>query len=263
MSEPNPTNIDQSFKKEVRKLKLQTFLGWLTVIPLGWAINFIFRFKMKYKIRNLKEIRKTYQQLTDTNQPVMICPNHLTMADSNIQIWAFGKMPWYFLHYKRLSWNVPAVENFKSTWTRSIITYLGKCIPVDREGTKEHHDMVLNKTIYLMKQGHVFTYFPEGGRSRKARIDMDNIRYGVGKLLADIPNAKVICVYMRGDAQEGHSEVPAKGDTLTIKLKEVNPTSKSSGLRAHRDISQQIMQSLKEMEDEYFSEKNSNKTGNR
>jgi 1-acyl-sn-glycerol-3-phosphate acyltransferase len=234
------------------KLFIQIVCGWLAVIPLGSIIVFVLRFKLRYHIRNLQEIRRTYRKLTNTRQPILICPNHLTMIDSVIQVWAFGSMSWYLLNYRKLTWNVPAVENFNNTKFRSFITYLSKCIPVDRQGSKEHHEHVLQRTIYLMKRLQVFTYFPEGGRSRTSRIDTENIRYGVGKLAAEIPNLKVICVYMRGDGQKDYSEIPQKGETFDITFKELYPQTEFTGLRAHRDLSTQIIMTLKSMEDEYF-----------
>lgn len=237
---------------EIFSLNLQIFWGRLLLFPVGWFLVFMMKYFMGYKVRNKAEVRKRYKELTKTNQPVLICPNHLTMIDSAILIWACAPVPWYQLHYSKMSWNVPAVENFKSTLTRSILTYLNKCIPVDRNGTKEHFDSVLRKTIYLLKKGEVFTYFPEGGRSRTKRIDMDNIRYGVGKIVAEVPNTKVICIYLRGDHQDDYSDVPQKGETFSIEFQELYPDTKNSGLRAHRDISIQIMQTLYDMEKEYF-----------
>lgn len=249
----------KKFTWEYFKLLIQIFWGGLFVLPLGYAIVFWLRFILGYKIHNLKEVRKTYKKLIKTKQPILICPNHLTMIDSMILIWAWGSMLWYQFNYGKLSWNVPAVENFKNTWFRSVITYLSKCIAVDRQGSKEHHESVLKKTIYLIKLGHVFTYFPEGGRSRTARIDTENIRYGVGKLVEDIPNIKVICVYMRGDGQEEYSEIPKKGESFSIMFRELYPKTQHKGLRAHRDLSTQIIQTLKQMEDEYFAGRQSGK----
>jgi len=256
---PQGTYTQKELKKEYRSLAIQIFLGWVFMLPLGLGINFIFRFILKYKLHNAKEVKATYKKLVTTKDPVLLCMNHLTMIDSNILIWAAAKLPFYLFHYKKLTWNIPAIENFKKTVMRRVITYLGKCIPVDRAGSKKHHDMVLLKTIYLMKKGHVFTYFPEGGRSRTTRIDMDNIRYGVGKLVNEVPNLKAVCVYMRGDSQDDYSEIPKKGECFTVNFREFYPKTEKTGLRAHRELSQQIMQTLKEMEDEYFREK----TGNR
>jgi len=248
------STVKQNFKIEIYRLFIQIFWDRLAVLPLGYTISFIFKYILKYKIKNLEEIRAEYKKLSNTADPILICPNHLTMIDSNIIIWALAPMLWYQFNFKKLSWNVPAVENFKNTLTRRFVTYLGKCIPVDRNGSKEHHDMVLQKTIYLMNKGEVFTYFPEGGRSRTARIDMENIRYGVGKLVAEIPKTRVICIYMRGEGQKTYTEIPQKGEKFTIKLKMIYPKTEYTGLRAHRDISTQIIQTLKNMEDDYFKE---------
>ncbi len=242
-------------KKEFRRLSIQRFWGLLTVIPLTGTIVLIFKYILKYKIRDINRVRAEYKKLTKENRPILICPNHLTMIDSIVLMWATGHVIWHQFHYDKFFWNVAAVENFKSTWLRSFITYLGKCIPIDRHGSKEHYEMILQKTIHLLNKKETFIYFPEGGRSRVKRIDLENIRYGVGKLLADVPDTKVICIYMRGDAQEDYSEIPYKGDTFTVKLKEIYPETRHKGLRAHRDLSYQIMNTLKEMEDEYFAER--------
>jgi hypothetical protein len=248
----NDIQSEKSLKLEYLKLKIQIVFGWLVVIPLGTIIVFWLRFIQGYRIKNLSEMRKTYRKMTKGKQKILICPNHLTMIDSLVLVWACGSMSWYMFNYRKLTWNVPAVENFKTTWMWSVVTYLSKCIPVDRQGSKEHHDLVLKKTIYFLDKGEVFTLFPEGGRSRKGRIDAENVRYGVGKIASEISNLKVLCIYMRGDHQLDYSEAPVKGETFELSFKELIPKTEYTGLRAHRDISQQIINTLKEMEDEYF-----------
>jgi len=247
--EPLPEKLTS---REIISLNLQIFWGWVTILPLTYGIIYVLRFILKYRIRDINKVRAEFKKLTKTNRPILICPNHMTMIDSIILIWASGSMLWYFFHYRKFSWNVPAIENFKNTPVRSIITYLSKCIPVDRTGSRHHHQTVLLKTYYLLKKKNIFTYFPEGGRSRKGRIDMDNVRYGVGKIVAEIPDIKVLCVYMRGDNQKDHSDIPQKGETIEIAFRELNPSSKSTGLRAHREHSYEIMETLKSMEEEYF-----------
>jgi len=252
-ADQNPGLLKKYLNSDSVQLFIQIVFGWLAVIPLGTIIVFVLRFVLRYRIKNLSEIRRTYKKLTNSRQPILLCPNHLTMIDSVILVWALGSMSWYLLNYRKLTWNVPAVENFKNTKLRSFITYLSKCIPVDRQGSKEHHEHVLWRTIYLMKRLQIFTYFPEGGRSRTARIDIENIRYGVGKLAAELPDLKVICIYMRGDHQKDYSEIPVKGEKFNIFFREMFPKTGYTGLRAHRDLSVQIIGTLKSMEDEYFA----------
>ncbi|MDH4199045.1 MAG: 1-acyl-sn-glycerol-3-phosphate acyltransferase [Spirochaetia bacterium] len=252
IAENNVKKNADRLKLKFRILILQSVLSWFAIIPMGTIIVFLMRYVMGYRIENIREVRRTFKELTKTKQPILICPNHLTMIDSIILIWACGSLCWYIFHFEKYSWNVPAVENFKNTKLRSLVTFLGKSIPVDRNGSKEHLDLVVQKTIYLMKKGEVFTYFAEGGRSRTAKIDIDNIRYGVGKLAVEFPDIKVICVYMRGDSQKGYSEIPAKGEKFEITFQELFPKTQYTGLRAHRDISTQIIQTMKNMENEYF-----------
>lgn len=241
-------------KLEFFKLTIQRFLGLIAIIPLTGTIVLIFKYRLKYKIRDIKEVRRQYRELTKENLPILVCPNHLTMIDSVVLMWATGSVFWFQFHFGKFFWNVAARENFQKTCWRAFITYLGKCIPIDRDGSKKHHDLILQKTIYLLNKKETFLYFPEGGRSRVKRIDLDNIRYGVGKLLAELPQTKVICVYMRGDGQEEYSFIPQKYEVFSVKMRAVYPQSKHKGLRAHRDLSYQIMNTLKEMEDEYFEE---------
>jgi hypothetical protein len=62
----------------------------------------------------------------------------------------------------------------------------------------------------------------------------------------------VLCVYLRGDAQETYTAIPARGDRLRVSLATIEPKTDHSGLRASRDLARQITTQLAEMEREYF-----------
>ena len=94
--------------------------------------------------------------------------------------------------------------------------------------------------------------FPEGGRSRIGRVDTENFSYGVGSILQEYPEARVLCVFFRGRQQMDFSTLPARGDEFYVDLRLLRPESKDQGLRGARDISTQIIQALAEMEKEYF-----------
>lgn len=240
--------------REFRKIQLQKFWGHFAILPLGFGIIFTLKYILGYRIRNIKTIRKKYKELMKQGKPVIICPNHLTMIDSVILQWAFASIPRYFSYYRYFSWNVPAVESFKSNWLNSLVTYLGKCIPIDREGTKEHHEMVLTKMKYLIRRKEPFTIFVEGGRSRSGKIDLENVKYGIGKIVEDVGDCNILCVYMRGDKQKTYSQIPAKKDILTVSLEVLKPDLiATKGLRNQRAISIRIMEKLKEMEDRHFA----------
>src|SRR5690606_37039046 len=90
--------------------------------------------------------------------------------------------------------------------------------------------------------------FPEGGRSRTGRVDTENFAYGVGQLLLAVPEARVLCVYLRGRKQTGHSDWPQRGDEYAVDLEVFRPATVEQGLRGARDLATQVVQKLAEME---------------
>ena len=128
------------------------------------------------------------------------------------------------------------------------MTYLGKCIPIDREGDAAHHKSVLDKIKWLVTQGDVVTIFPEGGRSRTGRVEPDAVTYGIGQILQDLDRPQVVCVYLRGEHQETWSDLPAKGDRLRLDVQLLEPRTTETGRRAARDLSRQVILTLQAME---------------
>lgn len=175
------------------------------------------------------------------------------MVDSFYLQWALCSPLDTMLRFRLFAWNVPAVENFKRSAPISLLTYLAKTVPIDRAGTPEHHRAVIGKLGHLLREGELVTIFPEAGRSRTGRIEPAEVAYGVGQLLRDVPDALVVCAYLRGDGQETWGPQPAKGDTLEVDLETLEPRTSARGLRASRDLSRQIIAKLKEMEDGYFA----------
>ena len=78
--------------------------------------------------------------------------------------------------------------------------------------------------------------FPEGGRSRTGRVEPDSATYDVGRLIRSVPGCRVLCVYMRGEAQRAYSDIPARGERFRLSLCEIEPKSGHTGLRASRDV---------------------------
>lgn len=238
--------------KEILLLKLQILVDYLFFPVVGIATVFFFRFIHKSNIRNHKEIRRQFQDITRDRRPILICANHLTMFDSIFIHYALNGVLGYLKEFRLFSWNTPAVENFKSTAFLSIFTYLGKTIPIDRTGSSDHHKLVLNKVRYLLENGEICTIFPEGGRSRTGRVEPANVTYGVGNILSEMENYRVLCIYIRGDKQETHSPLPPYNDRIYMKMEIIEPETEQTGRRAARDISVQIIDKIKSMEDDYF-----------
>ena len=75
------------------------------------------------------------------------------------------------------------------------------------------------------------------------------------KLLRDVPEARVLCVYQRGAAQKSWGFQPARGDVIHVFLEPFTPSSEHEGLRAARDYSEQIILHLQAMEERFFRDR--------
>ena len=235
------------------KLHLQRFLGRFFVVPMGYIILAFAIFKFHYKIENHSEVRKRFKETLKRKKPLLVCSNHLTYVDSVILMWGLSSILGYFFHYRTFCWNIPAVENYASKPLWQFITYLSKCIPIDRQGTKEHKDEVLNKLRYLLSIGDICMIFPEGTRSRSGMIEPENVTYGVGKILEQVPECEVLCIYMRGRGQDTYSSFPKKDEQFYFQMELLAPKTTETGRRAVRDYSVQVINKLKSMEDIYFA----------
>jgi len=236
----------------ILNLKLQRFLDFFMFIPVSISVVIFMNWIRKNHFLNLEVMRLKYEEITRDKKPTLICANHLTMFDSIYMHYALNNVSGYFRHFRLFSWNVPAIEAFKATYFMSIFTYLGKCIPLDRTGSAAHKQEVVNKLKYLLLNGETVTLFPEGGRSRTGLVDVENVTYGSGEILLSVPECQVACIYLRGLNQKTFTVLPEKGDDVYFSIEVIHPVTENTGRRGARDISMQIINKLKEMEDEFF-----------
>lgn len=219
-------------------------------VPLAVAIM---RFGMGYRIANLVEVREKFAAIRGASKaPLMICANHLTMIDSFLVAWALTPTWRYSVHYDELPWNVPERKNFASNPWERLSAYVMKCIPITRGGTRGEVAAVLDRLSALSERGEVALIFPEGGRSRTGRVDMESAAWGVGRIVGALPSCRVLCVYLRGRKQETWSQRPARRDVLDVSIECIEPKSDARGVRRSRDFSRQIVSQLAGMEREYF-----------
>ena len=239
--------------REKFSLQLQRLVSIVLYLPAGGLAYLYVKYIRRIKFRDLKNVRQKFLSLIPmSNTPILICANHLTMFDSIYLHYGLVSY-WNNLTNPRIfSWNVAAVEIFKSTPYRRILTYIGKTMPVDRHGETEHLNKILDMHVYLLSQGNTCTVFPEGGRSRSGLIEPENVTYGVGRMLQSQPNCTVLCVYMRGKNQKAHTVEPMIGDEVYLAVEKIEPRTDNSGMRGARDLSIQIINKLKEMEDHCF-----------
>ena len=90
---------------------------------------------------------------------------------------------------------------------------------------------MLEKVQHLLRSGEVVMVFPEGQRSRSARVELESAAYGVGRIVSSVPGCRVLCLYLRGDGQHEMSDAPARGEVFRGRLALIEPKSDERGLR--------------------------------
>jgi hypothetical protein len=189
----------------------------------------------------------------ETDKPILICPNHLTMADSALVAWALGGSWWYVFNYRWMPWNLPEYRNFASRWWNRVAAWVVKCMPVVRGGPREQVSGLLKRIQYVVSEGDTAIIFAEGGRSRTGRIQLDSIAHGMGRIMGSIPDCHALCVYLRGDRQLTWSTMPARGDSFYVDFELFRPESTHAGMRRSQDLAAQIADRLVQLEERYFA----------
>jgi 1-acyl-sn-glycerol-3-phosphate acyltransferase len=219
-------------------------------IPAGFAV---LRWGYGWRIADASAARREYRRLRrESSAPLLVCANHLTMVDSFLIAVALAS-PWRFVaRFAALPWNMPERDNFSRTWWLRVATYVMKCIPVERGGDRQEIGRTFERFRYVLSRGEVGVIFPEGGRSRSGRVDTDASTYGAGRVVKALPGCRVLCVYLRGEAQTGFSGSPARGERFRVGFASLEPKSEHGGMRGSVEITQQILARLAGLETEWF-----------
>jgi 1-acyl-sn-glycerol-3-phosphate acyltransferase len=212
------------------------------------------RYAYRYRVRNVAESRRRYQEICRQNPgPLIICANHLTLVDSFVVTWALGSEWWFLRHFSRYPWHVPERKNFANTWYDYLLTYMVKCAPVERGASRAEVSKLMGRLEYLLEEGQVVFLFPEATRSRTGRVQIDSPAHGVGRLINALPGCKAVMVYLRGDGQETWGDTPIRGDTFYVDVELVEFKSEQRGIRRSHDLAQQTVLHLQKMEERYFA----------
>jgi 1-acyl-sn-glycerol-3-phosphate acyltransferase len=213
------------------------------------AATAVMSFGMGWRIENARELREGYRRLrAESREPLLMCANHLTLVDSFLVAWALGSPLFYLQHFAALPWNLPEERNFAASWWSRALVYAMKCLPIRRGADRKEGALVLARLAHLLRAGEVGLVFPEGGRSRSGRVEIDSAAYGVGRLVKAVPGCRVLCVYLRGASQESWSDLPARGERFRGALASLEPKSDAPGLRGSLEIARQIVGRLVELE---------------
>lgn len=234
-------------------LQIQRVAGVVTGIVWIPLAGFILRYVMQYRVHNMRETRARFRALVrNSESPLLICANHLTLVDSAVVAWALGGSWWYLFHWRQMPWNLPEYHNFAFNPLNRLGLWLAKCIPIVRGGARQQVSGVIKRVEYLLYRGDTALIFAEGGRSRTGRVRTETAAHGMGRIIGAVPECQALCVYLRGRKQETWSSVPARGDVFDVTFELMEPKSDHKGMRRSRDFAQQIVNKLAEMEQEYF-----------
>lgn len=251
LSDSTPSTVPRGLRfRHALQREVGRVMGPFWIPPMV----FFLRFVLGYRIENVVALREEYKRLREeSDAPLLICPNHLTLIDSIVLAWAL--VPWwkYVIRWDEMPWNTPERKNFARTGVTRILVFVAKCIPISRGGEREKVAEVLNRVTHLLIRGEVALLFPEGTRSRTGRVNDESVAWGVGRIIAATPGCRVLCVYMRGDTQDSWGSIPNMGDRFTIATDCFEPKSDLKGARRSRDLVVQIIGRLANMEGEHFN----------
>jgi len=215
--------------------------------PLWAAVVALAVRRAGFRFSGLAETRRAYARLRAEPGPLLVCANHLTLVDSFLVAFALGHPAWFVTHFASWPWNVPEATVFARTpWLRAA-TWTLKCVTIVR-GSRDAVAATLARVAHLLRGGEAVLVFPEGGRSRIGRVDVEARTFAVGRLLRSVPGCRVLCVHLRGEGQTSFSDYPRRGERFHVALSTVEPKSERRGLRACVEISSQVLGELARLE---------------
>jgi hypothetical protein len=241
-------------RRERFSLGLQHWLGRLAAVVTA-PLMFLFIRLMGWRIRDLETVRNEVALRQWAHEgPWLVCANHLTMVDSLLISYGLASLGGHIVRFSRIPWNLPERDNFQRNLLLTVLCYLCKCLPVNRGGSRDELQKVLEKCLFLMERGQSIMIFPEGGRSRTGRVDRENYSYGVGRFIEECPPARIMLVYLRGDHQEQYSGMPRSGETFSMQVEALDMRRlEGSGLRRQREYARQVVERLARMEERWLA----------
>jgi hypothetical protein len=251
------TSVDEVRLPARERASLLTQLAVSRLLSPLWLplTSLLMRFALGWRVEPAEHeaARREYSRIRrESKAPLLVCANHLTMFDSFVVGWALAS-PWTYLRdFGAMPWNTPEEVHFASTWWKRTLAYLYKCVPLKRGSDRSEVAKVLAKVGFLLARGQAVLVFPEGGRSRSGRVEVESAAYGVGRLVNSLPGCRVLCVYLRGEGQHTWSDLPRRGERFHVALALIEPKSDQRGLRGSLDVARQITAQLAEMERSYF-----------
>ncbi|MBI3554165.1 MAG: 1-acyl-sn-glycerol-3-phosphate acyltransferase [Elusimicrobia bacterium] len=248
-------------KSDLAELRRQEFWSLLLAAPVYAFTVAVCRWRFGYRLEDLSAFRaRLWEELGEFDGPLIWAANHLTLIDSFLIFWAVT--PWSKIgRSKRIPWSTPEYRNYYHLggWLQKrlirALMYLCRCIPFLREGEDEAsvrwRETVFQKCVQVLKEGGSVFVYPEAGRSRSGWLEPRRPKDFLGRLALEAPNAKFLCVYLRGEGQIATTVYPAQGERLRMTAELIPAVL--PGETAARQISQRLFDKLGALQQDWFS----------
>ncbi len=245
---------------DIRALRRQRALSDAAV-PCTYAyLALAGRWRYGYRFRGLGEFRREVWRLIDSHPgPVILAANHLTLVDSFLIFWAAFPI-WRVFERRRLPWSTPEHTNYyrvggplKRRVVRAFL-YLCRCIPFLRGGddpvSVAWREKAFEKCVWVLEEGGTIFVFPEATRSRSGWFDASRPKEFLARLAQRVPDAMILCVYVRGEGQFGATAYPASGETFRMHVSALKPPHEGSS----RALAERLFGVLGSLQDRWFSD---------
>ena len=202
-----------------------------------------FRFRLSHRERGPVSQRVPADPRADSDAPLLVCANHLTLVDSFIIAWALGPSGFYWLrHPDELPWNTPEATNFGRTWVSRLLIFLAQVHPDHARRRAGRSGRCARAREVSARAGRDGPALSRGGRSRTGRVEEAAAAWGVGRIVGAVPGlSRALRVHARSRAGD-LGRLSREGETtMDVEIACIEPKSDAKGVRRSRDLAQQIV----------------------
>jgi 1-acyl-sn-glycerol-3-phosphate acyltransferase/phosphopantetheinyl transferase (holo-ACP synthase) len=250
--------------EDIRSIRLQRFWSRAAAAPIYVLLDLTLRWRFGYSYRRLSAFRRDIWEKLDRHQgPVIWAANHHTLIDSFLIFQAVYPF-WRLRRHQLIPWSTPEYTNYYNIggWlcsrTVRFFMYLCRCIPFLREGEDAvavaWREKAFAKCAWVLNQGGAVFIYPEAQRSRNGWIERRRPKDFLGRLALETPQAKFLCVYLRGERQVYRTVYPERDDSFRMAADLVPAVL--PGETTPRQVSQRLFDTLARLQDEWFKDWN-------
>lgn len=225
-------------------------------------LSLVGRLYFRYSFKDLERFRAdVWKELEAHDGPVIWAANHLTLIDSFLIVWAV--FPRRKVHrWKFVPWSTPEYRNYYQLGGAlagpaiRALMYLCRCIPFLREGedqaSVQWREKAFEKCAWVLRNGGSVFVYPEAGRSRSGWFEERKPKDFLGRLALEVPQAKFLCVYLRGESQKYTTVFPQDGESFRARAALIPAVL--DGETAPRAVTARLFHALAALQLEWFKE---------